>query len=280
MYHLLEWVRHNRLISSIEIDESHAFLEVTDSTFSRFLFLGPKYTRNRRNPVQVKVKHIKTRKVYDINLVTLLNSSTVIQWNRRMPIPTIKRFIKRYDKAQARADYLTTLPKRMLQRILTLGPRNVVPFLNNGACEDIYLVDNDVNMAVFGLMLFGGRDKVKVVYTDRLNRRTGKVGIQDIVLKTHRNPLPNIDFTLINLDYNGTPKDVWKRLPEIVQAYSTLQHLAVTGACRSFPCYTPEDLGETFLLDAEWEKRIVLRKLWPQAQVKSWNLDIKVARRH
>ena len=164
MYHLLEWVRHNRLISSIEFDESHAFLEVTDSTFSRFLFLGPKYTRNKRNPVQVKVKHIKTRKVCDINLVTLLNSSTVIQWNRRMPIPTIKRFIKRYDKAQARADYLTTLPKRMLKRILTLGPRNVVPLLNNRACEDIYLVDNDVNMAVFGLMLFGGRDKVTVVY--------------------------------------------------------------------------------------------------------------------
>ena len=127
----------------------------------------------------------------------------------------------------------------MFKRILTLGPRNVVPLLNNRACEDIYLVDNDVNMAVFGLMLFGGRDKVTVVYTDRLNRRTGKVGIQDIVLKTHRNPLPNIGFTLINLDYNGTPKDVWKRLPEIVQAYPTLQHLAVTGLVAPFRVIHP-----------------------------------------
>ena len=109
MYHLLEWVRHNRLIHQSSLTNLTPFWKSRTAPSLAFYFSVQSCTRNKRNPVRVKVKHIKTRKVCDINLVTLLNSSTVIQWNRRMPIPTIKRFIKRYDKAQARADYLTTL---------------------------------------------------------------------------------------------------------------------------------------------------------------------------
>ena len=134
---LLNYVLSIQMIQWIVLNESEAFKEVNTRKMARFRFVGTRINNDdRQNSIQLEVAYENTDQRYFINLSALLSRSTVIQWNRRMPIPTIKRFIKKYDKAQARADYLTTLPKRMLKRILTLGPRNVVPLLNNRACEE------------------------------------------------------------------------------------------------------------------------------------------------
>ena len=222
------------LIIEIKIGDNEVFSGKHKNDIHTYVPTGKVIRRNKS--LMLKLRCLTNNEIYAIHATHLLTPSASIQWKHKLSLSQIKACIPQYDYAQERADFQLTLTTA-LHTCLLLGPRNVVPLLTCRYAKQIYVVDNDANMALFALLLFGGWKKVIVVYTERSNKRCGnKIGIQDIVLCTNRNPLPCLpEFTYINLDYNGSPnREIWTDVEHIFKLHTTLKILAIAGARRSF----------------------------------------------
>lgn len=227
---------------------------------------------------QLQTKCIETNELCDWDMYCLLDSVCEICWFDCLSVSRIQSILPVYKDAQVRADFQTKEKqiRDALTTCLLLGPRNVVPLLECSAAKDVYLVDFERKMALFALILFGGWQKVHVIWTDRDNLRRKPVGVEDIVLKTSRDPLQGtgVSFTYMNLDYNGTPtRSVWTNLSGVKKCNRQLKIIAIAGARRSF-VVADEHAKNARKVFGKPPKKCRLVRFFQQPQMNHWFMKL------